>query len=332
MPDRAACLPAIRILSRLPNGPHMDYFFLILGFTILLISGDLLVKSGVALSSHFRISTLVVGVTVVSFGTSAPELVVSIGAALKDLPDIAIGSVIGSNISNIALVLGLTALIIKIPVTRPSVSFDWPFMMLASLLFYLFALNGILSFTEGIIFIILLAVFIFWSVRKSRMELIRVNHVFAKARYTVPVSLLLLLASSAGLYLGATWLVDGAESIANRMGVSERVISVTIIAFGTSIPELATSVTAAVRNQLDISIGNIIGSNIFNILGILGVTSLIKSIPVSIELRFDIFWMLAVSVLLLLFMLPYGRAAINRYKGAALVMVYFLYIILVFSS
>jgi cation:H+ antiporter len=310
----------------------MDYFFLILGFTVLLISGDLLVKSGVALSTHLRISMLVIGVVFVSLGTSAPELVVSIGAALKDHPDIAIGNVVGSNISNIALVLGLTALIINIPVNKNSVRFDWPFMMLASILFYLFVLNGILSFIEGSVFLFLLMIFIFWSVKKSRIEMSRVEHVFAKAKFSVSVSLMLLLVSSAGLYFGATWLVDGAETIASRYGVSERVISVTIIAFGTSVPELTTSVIAALKKQLDISIGNIIGSNIFNILGILGVTSLIKSIPVSIDLQFDVHWMLGISVLLVLFMLPYGKANLNKWKGFILLSSYFLYIMLVFQT
>lgn len=310
----------------------MDYFYLILGFTVLLISGDLLVKSGVALSTHLRISMLVIGVVFVSLGTSAPELVVSIKAALKDHPDIAIGNVVGSNISNIALVLGLTALIINIPVNKNSVRFDWPFMMLSGVLFYLFVRNGILSFFEGSVFLFLLMVFIFWSVKKSRIEMSRVEHVFAKARFSVAVSVLLLLVSSAGLYFGATWLVDSAEAIASRYGVSERVISVTIIAFGTSVPELATSVIAALKKQLDISIGNIIGSNIFNILGILGVTSMIKSIPVNVELKFDVHWMLALSVLLLLFMLPYGKANLNRWKGFVLISSYFLYIILVFQT
>lgn len=309
----------------------MDYFHLILGFVVLLISGDLLVKSGVALSSHFRVSTLVIGVTVVSMGTSAPELVVSIGAALKNHPDIAIGNVVGSNISNIALVLGLTAIIINIPVRKNSVRFDWPYMMLASLLFYLFVINGVLSFTEGLLFIILLLVFIFLSVRQSRLELNRMQHVFASARYSAGVSVLILVVSSAGLYFGASWLVDGAESLALRFGVSERVISVTIIAFGTSVPELATSVMAAIKKQLDISIGNIIGSNIFNILGILGITSMIKSIPISYEMRFDVYWMLAVSLLLLPFMLPFGKALITRWKGIILVAVYILYVYLVFS-
>ncbi len=310
----------------------MEYLFLILGFIVLLISGDLLVKSGVALSSHLKISTLVIGVTVVSLGTSAPELVVSIGAALKNHPDIATGNVIGSNISNIALVLGLTAIIIRIPVGKSSVSFDWPFMMFASLLFWVFVLNGKLSFIEGFIFLTLLFIFIFWSVRKSRTELSRLGHDFVKARYSLPVSLLLLIVSAVGLYFGATWLVDGAESIALRLGVTERVISVTVIAFGTSVPELATSVMAAVKKQLDISIGNIIGSNIFNILGILGVTSMIKTIPVSFEMRFDIYWMIAVSILLLLFMLPYGKAMLNRWKGVALLFVYIFYIFFVFGS
>lgn len=307
----------------------MDYFNLILGFAVLIISGDLLVKSGVALSSHFRISTLVTGVIIVSLGTSAPELVVSIGAALKDHPDIAVGNVIGSNISNIALVLGLTAILIRIPVSKISVRFDWPCMMFASLLFYLFIINGKLSFFEGFLFLTLLLIFIIWSVRQSRMELSRIQHVFAKARYSFFISILLLIFSSAGLYFGATLLVEGAESIALRFGVSERVISVTIIAFGTSVPELVTSVTAAIKKQLDISIGNIIGSNIFNILGILGVTSLIRNIPVNIEMKFDMNWMLAVSVILFIFMLPYGKAFLNRWKGVILLLSYLLYIFMV---
>ena len=310
----------------------MDYFYLILGFTVLLISGDLLVKSGVALSSHLRISTLVIGVTVVSLGTSAPELVVSIGAALKNHPDIAIGSVIGSNISNIALVLGLTAIIIKIPVGKPTVRFDWLYMMFASILFYLFVINGKLSFPEGLIFIILLLVFIFWSIRQSRLEMSRLEHVFEKARYSLTVSVILLVISSAGLFIGASWLVDSAESVALRFGVSERVISVTIIAFGTSVPELATSVIAALKKQLDVSIGNIIGSNIFNILGILGATSMIKTLTVNIEMKFDVVWMLALSILLLLFMLPYGKAFINRWKGITLLLTYIFYIFIVFST
>lgn len=310
----------------------MDYFYLILGFTVLLISGDMLVKSGVALSSHFRISTLVIGVTVVSLGTSAPELVVSVGAALKNHPDIAIGNVIGSNISNIALVLGLTAIIIKIPVSKTTVKFDWPYMMFASFLFYLFVINGRLSFLEGFIFFTLLLVFIFWSIRQSRLEMSRIEHVFAKARYSLTLSILLLIVSSAGLFIGASWLVDSAESIALRFGVSERVISVTVIAFGTSVPELATSVIAAVKKQLDVSIGNIIGSNIFNILGILGVTSMIKTLPVSIEMKFDVRWMLAVSFLLLLFILPYGKAVITRWKGAVLLLTYIFYIFIVFRT
>jgi cation:H+ antiporter len=310
----------------------MDYFYLILGFTVLLISGDLLVKSGVSLSSHFRISNLVIGVTIISLGTSAPELVVSLGAALRDHPDIAVGNIVGSNISNIALVLGLTSVIIIIPVQRTSVVMDWPFMMFASILFYFFVMNGILTYIEGIIFLSLLLVFIAWSVRKSRLELLRIGHVFVKARYSVSLSVLLLVISSAGLYIGATWLVDGAESIARRLDVSERVISVTIIAFGTSVPELATSVMAAVKKHLDISIGNIIGSNIFNIFGILGVTSIIRTIPVSVELRYDIFWMMGISALLLIFMLPYGKASLNRWKGAILLTLYIVYIFTVFKS
>ena len=226
----------------------------------------------------------------------------------------------------------ITAIIIKIPVSKTTVRFDWPYMMFASILFYLFVINGRLSFPEGLIFIILLLVFIFWSIRQSRLEMSRIEHVFEKARYSLALSVILLVLSSAGLFIGASWLVDGAESIALRFGVSERVISVTIIAFGTSVPELATSFIAALKKQLDVSIGNIIGSNIFNILGILGATSMIKTLTVNIEMKFDVLWMLALSILLLLFMLPCGKAFINRWKGIALLVTYIFYIFIVFRT
>jgi len=311
----------------------MDYLYLFLGFIILLYSGDLLVKGGVALSSHFRISTLVVGVTVVSFGTSAPELFVSLDAALSGSPDISIGNVVGSNISNIALVLGFTAILLPLPVRSNSIKYDWPVMMGASLLFYVFILNHKLETYEGIIFIILLISFMVWTIWNSRRENRGLAEEFPEAKHSIPIAVLLLVASSVGLYFGANLLVDSAKNIAIEFGVSERVIGLTIVAFGTSVPELATSAVAAFKKEMDISIGNIIGSNIFNIFGVLGVTSIVKNIRITEAIiSFDVLIMLAISVLLFLLILPLKKGKLQRWKGILLLSSYFIYVYLVFMK
>lgn len=309
----------------------MDYLYVSLGLILLLVSGDLLVRAGVSLARHFMVSTLVVGVTIVSSGTSMPELIVSVGAALKNHPDISIGNVVGSNITNIALILGLTAFILPIPVNRNSITIDWPVMMLVSILFYLVILNGILSFLEGLLFVGGLTIYIVWLIRRSRKNIIELGDVVLKPGFSILNSVLLFAVSVIGLYFGADFLVDGASKLALSWGVSERVISVSVIALGTSVPELATSVIAAVKKEMDISVGNIIGSNIFNILAILGISGIITDISINPAILFDVYWMLAVSFLLLLFMLPASGGIIRRWEGLVLILVYISYIMLVFK-
>lgn len=309
----------------------MDYIFLFLGFVLLMLSGDFLVRGSVSLAGHFKVSKLVIGLVVVSFGTSAPELVVSLDAAIMGHPDIAIGNVIGSNIANIALVLGLTAIILPIKVTKKSIRFDWSVMMLISLLFYVFCINFKLQLFEGIIFIIILIAFIFRSIHKSRKENLKTLEESIFPKHNLFVSFILIIAAAIGLIYGAEFLVKGASNIAKDMGVDDRIISVSVIALGTSLPELATSIAAAMRKELDIFIGNIIGSNIFNILAILGITSVVKSIDVNpMVLKFDIFWMLGISLLLFLFLLPLRKAMINRWKGLVFVSIYVAYIFSVY--
>jgi cation:H+ antiporter len=310
----------------------MAYIQLLVGFLILLYCGKFLVKGGSSLASSFKISKLVVGLTVVSLGTSAPELLVSLQAALSGHPDIAIGNVIGSNISNIALVLGISAIVLPIPVKKTSIVLDWPIMLIASILFFLFIRNNQLQLFEGLIFTSGLALYILFTLYKSRKEN-KNSEEFEKPQYTVGMSLVLIAISSIGLVLGSKWLVSGASEIARTFGVTERVISLSIIAFGTSVPELATSVTAAFKKETDISIGNIIGSNIFNILGILGVTSIVKTIPANISIyRTDIFWMIGISVLLFLFILPVKRGKLKRWEGMVLVLVYITYVYIIISN
>jgi len=317
----------------------MDYLILLAGFVALLLSGDFLVKGGVSLARHFKISTLVVGVTVVSLGTSAPELFVSLKAALTGHADLATGTVIGSNISNIALVLGLTAVILPLAVNKRSTLLDWPVMMAATLLFLIFILDGSLSLIEGIVFVILLVGFIFFSILQSRRQHTPDSEQVKKPRYSLIISIFLIMLSAVGLRFGAQWLITGASSIARSFGISEYLISVSVIAFGTSVPELATSVIAAVKKETDISIGNIIGSNMFNIWGILGLTAIMRffkdkgSIKVNEHISdFDIYWLIGLCIMLLIMMLPVKSGRISRYKGVILVASYVIYLSIIFSG
>ncbi|MEE4115693.1 MAG: calcium/sodium antiporter [Marinilabiliaceae bacterium] len=309
------------------------YLHLIAGLAILLIGGDFLVRAGVSLAGHFKVSALVVGVTVVSFGTSAPELVVSLEAAISNHPDIALGNVIGSNISNIGLVLAITVLITPYFVNTFTVVRDWLVMIFISLLLILFLNSGLLlSRMEGFVLLVILVVFVTWTIRHSRRQLRNGNGTYPETKYSVLVSILIVVVSSIALVFGAQLLVRGASEIASTFGISERVISVSVLALGTSLPELATSAVAAARKQNEISIGNIIGSNIFNILAILGITASIS--PIRVESRevlsFDLWYMLGISFLLMILILPLKGSILGRWKGMVLVVSYVLFIYLVY--
>ncbi len=308
-----------------------EYLLLFCGLLILFISGKFVVESSVAISQLFRIPKMIIGLTVVAFGTSAPELLVSLQAAFSGYPEIAMGNVVGSNISNILLVLAITAIIFPIPVPRSSVIRDWPIMMAVSLMLFAFSWNGGLSRLEGLILILLLLLYILFSVFQAK----RIIHISRdspeQATMSWWVATLIFLVSCVGLALGADLLVDNAAQIAEEVGISKRVVSITMVAVGTSIPEVATSVIAAFKKETDISVGNIVGSNIMNILSVLGFTSVINPIRVDTEIaRFDIPWMLAVSLVLLLLMLPASRSRITRWEGILMIVIYLLYIYLIF--
>lgn len=308
----------------------LQYLMLLLGLVLLAFSGDWLVRGGSSLAKRFHVSPMVIGVTIISLGTSAPELVVSLNAALSGHPDISIGNVVGSNIANIALVLGFTALLISIPVSRKTIRMDWVVMMVATVLFLLFSLDGALQFYEGLIFVILLIVYVLYAVRSSHAEM--KGKIKQPSPYGTWLSLVIVLVSIGGLILGSNLLVNSASNIASGWGVSERVISLSVIAFGTSVPELSTSVMAAIRKELDISVGNLIGSNIFNIFGILGVTSLMKDIPVNEAiLKFDWFWMVGICLLLLVFVLPGKHSRIRWWHGLMFLLAYFAYYYLIYT-
>lgn len=311
----------------------MDYVYLIVGLAILIGSGELLVKGAVNLAYKFHISTLVVGMTIISFGTSAPELLVSVKSTLEGHPDIAIGNVIGSNIANLALVLGLTAMVFPIKVDRNSIRVDWPMMMGATVVLHLFMLNYIIEFWEGFILLAALIVFVVAIIRTSRKntKAIKSEDSSEKTEETSTKNLvkdiLFIVGGAIGLMLGADWLVEGAVNLARNYGVSDLVISVTIVAFGTSAPELVTSVVAAFRQHADISVGNLIGSNIFNIMAILGITPLIQEVEVNPQVvSNDMFWVLGISALVLPMLLI--NRNISRIEGGILFFTYITYVYL----
>jgi len=312
----------------------MEYLLLIGGLVLLIIAAESLVRGAVGVALKFNIPTLVIGMTIVAFGTSAPELIVSLKAALSGHSELAIGNVVGSNIANIALILGITTILLPITVKRSTAIVDWPIMMSATLLFYLFSLtNHQIEFYEGLIFTIGLIGFNFYMFRdakkQNKKEILDVDVEQVK-KSNIFLNLFLLVVGIIGFAVGANWLLDGAVQIATNFGVSEHIIGVTIVAFGTSVPELITSVVAAFKKHSDISIGNLIGSNIFNILGVLGITALIKRIPVSMQvIQVDVFWLLATSFII--FPLMIKGFKINRLSGVLLVVVYCTYLYFVVS-
>lgn len=307
-------------------------FYLILGLVILVFGGECLVKGSVALAMRMKVSMVVIGLTVVSFATSAPELIVSVYSALTGHPDMAIGNVIGSNIANISLVLGLTALLFPLAFQQRLYRFDIPVMLFASLLFGVFLYtNSTLDSWEGLVFVSILFMLTFYMIRRSRKEE-KLKQVIEKDKLSLSKLMIYLTVGATCLYFGSRFLVDGASGLARMMGLSERVISVSIVAFGTSVPELAASIIAAIKKEKDLSIGNLIGSNIFNVFAVLGLTSIISPIQVVDQslISNDIWWMFAVSLLLYPIMFLFHREHIGRVEGALLLFVYVSYIYFLF--
>jgi len=320
----------------------MSVVFVLIGLALLVVGGEYLVRSSVGLSVKFKVSKMVIGLTVVSFATSLPELVVSVQAALKGFSDIALGNVIGSNIANIGLVMGLTAIISPIFFDKDFYKFNWPVMMFFSMLLYFFLYSGnILTFYEGVILMALLAVYLFVLVRRSRKQVKAAEYLeLLDSDVEIPdrISNLKiftwLIIGGLALWIGSELLVKGAVELAVSIGVTDRVIAVTMIAVGTSVPELAASVVAALKKEKAISFGNLIGSNIFNIGSVLGLTAIIHPIAVQSKevLSSDIFWMLGFSLILLpLAFLP-KAFRLGRTKGLLLFGGYIAFVVLAFVN
>ena len=310
----------------------MNVLLIFFGFLLLVVGGEFIVRSSVAISLKFNISKLVIGMTVVAFATSLPELIVSINAALNDSPAIAINNVIGSNIANIALVLSIISILSYIEVDKNFYKKDWPIMFVFSIFLVIFCVtNNALDRYEGLILVVLLLLFIYYSLNNSDAEFSD-SDLDDKLVSTSNTKIIIwLLISSITLYFGADFLVNGAVDFAKQMNISEAVISVSIVAIGTSIPELAASLIAVAKREKGISIGNLIGSNIFNIGSVLGITAIIKPIQIANEIiERDLLWMLFFALLLLLMAIIPKKNSISKLKVLLMLFTYFLFIIYAF--
>ncbi|WP_088324120.1 calcium/sodium antiporter [Polaribacter tangerinus] len=306
----------------------MNFLFIIGGLALLVLGGNWLLKSAVALSLKLHIPKIVIGMTVVSFATSAPELIVSINAALSGASDLALGNVIGSNIANLGLVLGITLLFGSMQIQESFYKIDWPVMMLASVLLFVFMQGDtVINRYEGIIMVSFLIVFLIFLLRFQKAPVIDELPEEDAILPIYKVALFLIL-GGLGLWGGSELLIKGATSLALEFGVSERVIGVTVVSIGTSIPELAASIIAVLKKEKAISLGNLIGSNVFNILAVLGITSIIT--PVAVKdmelLTNDIFWMLGVSFLLLPLVFMPKKMRLNWKSGILLLTLYVTFV------
>jgi cation:H+ antiporter len=313
----------------------LTYILFFIGFATLIKGADLLVKGSSLIAHRFGISSLVIGLTIVAFGTSAPELVVNIMASLQGNTDIAIGNIVGSNIVNILLILGISALIYPLAVQKSTVWKEIPLALLAMLMVSIMA-NDIaldnastsaLTRIDGFVLIGFFIIFLYYIFGISK-ESANTSEAEEKiTQYSSVHSTVMVILGITGLVIGGKWIVDGAVTFASSLGVSEALIGLTIVAVGTSLPELATSAVAAYRKNVDIAIGNVVGSNIFNVFWILGVSSLIKPLPFSPALTVDLVVAVLATVLLFLALFVGKRHTLERWQGGVFVVLYVAYII-----
>ncbi len=308
------------------------YLLLVIGFALLIKGAGWLVDGSASLAKKFNVSTIVIGLTVVAFGTSAPELIVNILASAKGTTDLAIGNVLGSNISNVLLILGISAAIYPLTLKKNTIYKEIPLTLLAVIVLAFMANDqlldhtktSMLSRTDGLILMMFFAIFLYYtySISKKRDE----DKPRTIKEYSAKLSLMMLIGGLLGLTLGGKWIVDSAVQIAQSLRVSEALIGLTIVAIGTSLPELATSAVAALKKQPDIAVGNIVGSNIFNIFWVLGLSATIKPLPFSLKLNFDIAVVAGASLLLLLSIFIGKKHILQRREAVIFLILYASYI------
>ncbi|WP_233884020.1 calcium/sodium antiporter [Tenacibaculum piscium] len=314
----------------------MSIIYIVLGLLLLVLGGNWLLKAAVGLSLKLNISKVVIGMTVVSFATSAPELIVSIKSALSGATGLAVGNVIGSNIANLGLVLGITIILSTIEVEKSFYKTDWPVMMLASgLLYFFIAFDYTIQRYEGIILFTMLIAFLVYLLRFQKNTVV-VDEI-SEEEEEMPLYKIILFLVIGGfcLWLGSEWLIEGATSLAKNMGVSDAIIGVTVVSVGTSVPELAASIIAVLKKEKAISLGNLIGSNVFNILAVLGITAIITPVKLDADalslVNSDIYWMLAISFIVLPFAFFPKKLRLNWIHGIILLVAYAVFVYLKLS-
>ena len=347
----------------------LNVAFLLAGLVLLYFGGDFLVSGASGIARRLNIPVIVIGLTVVAFGTSAPELFVSLISVWKGLMPVSVGNVVGSNIINIALVLGLVSLVRPLPVSRKIALIDTPIMIGSALILALVVINfdggtatggtaagggaagggagstaatywqhGVITTVEGLVMVGLLIAYLYFLYRNANksgaeaLEEIPIDEIPVEPRAAMPLLFIKVIGGVVGLALGGQLLVDGASWIAeNIFGASQRFIGVTVVAFGTSLPELVTSLVAIVKGETDISLGNVVGSNIFNSLLVLGATSLVRNIEIgSSDFRLDFLFMVSVSVLL--FLITAWRRKLPRWGGASFFAIYLVYFVILLQT
>ena len=304
----------------------LEVIFLVLGLVLLVVGSDLLLRSSVDLSLKYNVSKLVIGLTIVSFATSAPELLISVSSVLKDSSDIAISNVIGSNIANIGMVFSIALLFVTIKIKKENIKYDFPWLIIVSLLFIWFLQDSQIDRFEGVVFTSFLILFIIFSFKVRANEKEDLDDL-STSNMSLSKIFIFLALSSILLYSGSELFVESSIFFANYFGVSERVIGLTMVAMGTSLPELATTLVAIYKKELDISIGNIIGSNIFNILAVIGITSIIRTLSIKSSeiLSFDIYVMFAFSAVLGVFFFFPRKFKMYSIHGLFLLSAFLLY-------
>ena len=307
-----------------------SFLFLIIGFVLLYFGGEFLVKGSVNLSSKLNISKLVAGMTIVSFATSSPELFVSIEAIFNESSDIVLGNIIGSNIANIALVLGCTALFFNVKISEKTSKIDYPFLFFATIsVGYILYFLGEITFFIGIILLMILLAYLFYILSNSKEQINNEENNLDEIKKGSYISCIFFIISGIGLLkFGADFLVSSAIDIALLFNIEERIIAITVVAIGTSVPELATSIVAALKKEVDLAVGNIVGSNIFNLLAVLGITALFKNIEIMNReiLSVDYLIMIFITIIFGTFMYIFNKEDINKVKGGVLLFIYFSYI------
>ena len=304
-----------------------NILFILSGFVLLVKGGDYLVEGSVSIARKAKLSSMVIGMTVIGFGTSAPEMLVSVNAALADSPGIALGNVVGSNIANIALILGVTGLLFTCATDKHTLRVDLPFMIFACAALFAVGMTGEIGRIAGIVGMLSLVAFLVWQIRASRrMGDADVPQAENTPLHSLPESAIMVVLSIAAMIFGANLLVEGAKNVASALGVTERVIGLTVVAVGTSLPELFASVMSAKRGETDLAIGNIIGSVSFNVFFVVGVSAAISPIPES-DQGFFLDYLLMVVLAVLLWFFLFTRRTLERWEGALLLALYVAYIV-----